>query len=491
MTGSFFIDGKWQKPESPESFLSLDPGTGKTIWRGAQATEDEINRAVAAAKKAFPSWRALPQDKRIHYLMQYRELILKEKEDLAQVLSLDTGKPLWEAKEEIEAIAKKIPVSIEAYNDRCRRRSQAHPNYTLTTLHKPHGAIAVFGPFNFPGHLPGSHFIPALLAGNTVIFKGSELAPLFAETLTLCFEKAGLPPGVFNLLQGAERTGKYLSSHPSIDGLFFTGSYRVGSQLKKQIGEGKILVLEMGGNNPLVIADVADNEAASYLTLLSCYLTSGQRCSAARRLIVIEGKQSDAFLKVLIPMIKSIQVGHYTDSPEPFMGPVISLQSAEKLLADQRRQQKEGGKIVVEMRSITPHTPFLSPGLIDVTEIKNRSDEECFGPLLQLIRVRNFEEAIQEANRTAYGLTAGIFTQNTSLWEQFLLQVKAGVINWNCPTTGASSEAPFGGLGRSGNFHPSAYYAADYASYPVASQQAASLALPKELRPGIHLLGHV
>ena len=360
---------------------------------------------------------------------------------------------------------------------------------TSATRYKPHGVIAVFGPFNFPAHLPNGHIVPALLAGNTVVFKPSEAAPLVGQVMVECWQAAKLPPGVINLIQGGRETGELLASHPGIDGIFFTGSFAAGSAINQTLAAdpGKILALEMGGNNPLVVHKVSNLDAAAYTIVQSAYVTAGQRCTCARRLIVPDGPHVNPLLDRLGHMTRSIRVGRYTDEPEPFIGPVISDAAAEKILAAQGELRSRGGKVLVELKSPGPRLAMLSPGLIDTTDVKDRADTEVFGPLLQVIRVRDFDAAIREANNTRYGLAAGLLSDDRELWHRFLRKIRAGVVNWNRPTTGASGALPFGGVGRSGNHRPSGYFAADYCSYPVASMESEELILPKSPPPGIQV----
>jgi succinylglutamic semialdehyde dehydrogenase len=241
----------------------------------------------------------------------------------------------------------------------------------------------------------------------------------------------------------------------------------------------------MGGNNPLIVHNVSDAIAAAYCTIQSAFITAGQRCTCARRLIVPIGNEE--FQNKLIALTRKIIVSPYTNNPEPFMGPVISEIAAKKLLATQADLVQRGGKSLIEMRSINNQPALLSPGLIDVTSIPNRADEEIFGPLLQLIQVADFDAALLEANHTAYGLSAGLLSDSRELYDKFFRSIRAGVVNWNRPTTGASGSLPFGGVGLSGNHRPSGYYAADYCSYPIASMETPRLELPAKLPPGITL----
>lgn len=482
---SHFIDGHWIDGDGRE-FTANDPGTGELNWRGCAATREEVDRAVTAAHRAFAWWADTDFTQRVRFLERYAELLAVDRSLFAAMICRDTGKPRWEAFTEVDAMIGKIAVSIDAYNDRCRTLSGHLAGAATWTRFKPHGVMAVLGPFNLPGHLPSGHMVPALLAGNTVVFKPSGQAPLIAQVMMEAWEAAGLPHGVVNLVQGRGETGTALYEHPLIAGVLFTGSDRTGRLIHQAFAgrPDKILALEMGGNNPLVVHDVQDAGAAAYITAVSAFITAGQRCTCSRRLIVPKGEEGDAFVQTLAKTIGKITVGLYADEPEPFMGPVISDEAAETLLEAQRRLTDAGGVPLVEMQSLRDMPALLSPGLMDVTSVPDRQDKELFGPFLQLIRVQDFAAAIREANNTAFGLAAGLISDNRHLYERFYQKIRAGVVNWNRQTTGASSRMPFGGVGRSGSHRPSAYFAADYCSFPVASIEADRVAMPAELLPG-------
>lgn len=483
-----YINNQWMAGTGLP-FTSHNPATGEMVWSGHAATDHEVNNAVAAARSAFAEWARLPLDARISCLTRFREILNAEANALSEAISKETGKPLWESKNEVRAMAGKIDISIDAYHVRCPEVTQKQAHAALITRHKPHGVIAILGPFNFPGHLPNGHIIPALLAGNVIVFKPSESTPFVAELMMHCWEQAGLPPGVLNMIQGGRETGRALVNNLDINGLFFTGSWVSGHIFAELFGKHpeKILALEMGGNNPLIVSQVSNLKIAALTTIQSAFATAGQRCSCARRLIIPEGPQGDAFLSELINMAQTIKVGPYTDTPEPYMGPVISTAAASHLLAAQETIKVRGGTPLLEMHLKKIDTALLSPGIIEVSHVANRPDEEIFGPLLQVIRTPDFESAIIEANRTSYGLTAGLLSDNESEYRIFYQKVRAGVINWNTPLTGASGAAPFGGVGHSGNHRPSAYYTADYCSYPVASMETSELKPPDQLPPGIQL----
>ncbi|NNG64709.1 aldehyde dehydrogenase family protein, partial [Pseudomonas fragi] len=291
------------------------------------------------------------------------------------------------------------------------------------------------------------------------------------------------------LLQGARETGIALAAHTGIDGLFFTGSSRTGNALHQQFAgrPDKILALEMGGNNPLVVDQVADLDAAVYTIIQSAFISAGQRCTCARRLLVPQGAWGDSLLTRLVEVSQSIEVGAFDQQPPPFMGSVISLGAARALMDAQEVLLGSGAVALLEMTQPQSNAALLTPGIIDVTEVSERSDEELFGPLLQVIRYSGFDEAIAEANNTAFGLAAGLLSDSEARYQQFWLQSRAGIVNWNKQLTGAASSAPFGGIGASGNHRASAYYAADYCAYPVASLETPTLALPAALTPGVRM----
>lgn len=298
---------------------------------------------------------------------------------------------------------------------------------------------------------------------------------------------ADLPPGVLNLVQGMRETGEALVAHPGIDGIYFTGGTQAGLAIQRVLIDQphKIVALEMGGNNPLVVAKVSDIDAAVLTTIQSAYLTAGQRCTCARRLIVVEDANSQAFIDRLVRAIANIRVGRYDEEPPPFMGPVISTEAADRLLEAQDRLIAVGAKPLRKLERIGENGAMLRPGLLDVTDVRERPDVELFGPLLQLYRVANFDAALREANNTRYGLVAGLLSDDATLYDLFLRRARAGVINWNRPTNGASGALPFGGIGLSGNHRPAGYWSCDYCSYPVASLESEKLTMPATLPPGI------
>ncbi|MBI6684855.1 succinylglutamate-semialdehyde dehydrogenase [Pseudomonas viridiflava] len=488
MMSTLYIAGAWQAGQG-ETITSLNPVTQQVLWSGQGATAGQVDLAVQAARQAFAGWARRSLQERIDVLEAFAARLKHHADDLARCIGEETGKPLWESATEVTTMVNKVAISVQSYRERTGEKSGPLGDATAVLRHKPHGVVAVFGPYNFPGHLPNGHIVPALLAGNTVLFKPSELTPKVAELTVKCWIEAGLPTGVLNLLQGDRETGIALAANPGIDGLFFTGSSRTGNALHQQFAgrPDKILALEMGGNNPLVVDEVQDVDAAVYTVIQSAFISAGQRCTCARRLLVPQGEWGDAFLARLVAVSETIEVGSFDQQPAPFMGSVISLDAALGLLDAQRILLAKGAVSLLEMRQPLAQSALLTPGIIDVTAVSERSDEELFGPLLQVIRYADFDAAIAEANDTHYGLAAGLLSDSEARYQQFWLESRAGIVNWNKQLTGAASSAPFGGVGASGNHRASAYYAADYCAYPVASLETGSLTLPTTLTPGIRL----
>lgn len=483
-----YIAGQWQAGDGA-TLESLDPVSQAVVWSGRAASAGQVDTAVAAARAAFPAWARRPLEERITVLETFAATLKARSDELARAIGEETGKPLWEASTEVTSMVNKVAISVQAYRERTGIKSGPLADATAVLRHKPHGVVAVFGPYNFPGHLPNGHIVPALLAGNCVIFKPSELTPKVAELTVRAWIDAGLPAGVLNLVQGARDTGVALAAHEDIDGLFFTGSSRTGNLLHSQFGgqPQKILALEMGGNNPLIVDEVKDVDAAVYTIIQSAFISAGQRCTCARRLLVPAGEWGDALLARLVAVTASIKVGRFDEQPAPFMGSVISLAAAEHLLKAQEHLLANGAVALLAMSQPLEGAALLTPGILDVSGVAQRPDEEFFGPLLQVIRYGAFDEAVREANATQYGLAAGLLSDSRERFEGFLLDSRAGIVNWNKQLTGAASSAPFGGIGASGNHRPSAYYAADYCAYPVASLESESLALPATLTPGVSL----
>ena len=455
-----------------ESFSSVDPASGETVWRGRAATRDEIEQCVQKARAARADWAAEPIEHRVSVLERYAAALERRAESLARDISRDNGKPLWESRAEVSGMVGKVGLSIRAQAERAGTRTDITAFGSATLSHRPHGLFAVLGPFNFPGHLPNGHIVPALLAGNAVVFKPSEKTPMAGEHMAAALEEAGSPAGLFSIVHGARESGEALVDQ-DIDGVLFTGSSQVAAALRARLASRPhlILALELGGNNPVVAWDGKVGPAASVIAE-SAFISAGQRCACARRLILPRGEWGDAVLEHVTELTKQVRVGSWDGDPEPFMGPLVDGVAAAGAMAAYQRLVELGARPIAALSRRTDlGEAFLSPGIVDVTDIA-APDAEIFAPLLQVIRVSDWEAAVEVANATRFGLAAGLISEDSDLWDRFLARIRAGVVNRNRPTTGASGAMPFGGLGESGNHRPSAWYAADYCAYPVAIQEA-------------------
>ena len=482
-----WIAGEWLAGHGA-AMNSTSPYNNEVIWQGQSASPEQVESAVSAARNAFVSWKKCSYTERESIVLAFAEKVKENSEQIAEIIAKETGKPLWETRTEAAAMAGKIAISIRAYHDRTGEAQREAAGNQIVLRHRPLGVMAVFGPYNFPGHLPNGHIVPALLAGNTVVFKPSEQTPLTGEFAMKLWQQAGLPAGVINLVQGAKETGVALAESKGIDGLLFTGSANTGHILHRQFAgqPDKMLALEMGGNNPMVISEqYGDLDATVYTIIQSAFISAGQRCTCARRLYVPMGEKGDALVAKLIESTQKIHVDQPFAQPAPFMGPQISKAAADFILQAQSNLIKLGGQSLLEAKA--GEAAFVTPGIIDVTPIAQLPDEEYFGPLLQVVRYQGLEKAVELANDTRFGLSAGLVSTDDSEWEYFVDHIRAGIVNRNRQLTGASGDAPFGGPGASGNLRPSAYYAADYCAYPMASMEGDETVLPETLSPGVEL----
>lgn len=486
--GNLYINGTWS-PAQGAAWNKLDPVSQEVIWQGAETTAAQVEQACQSARAAFAAWARRPLAERIEVIHRFASLLEQNKQQLATVISRETSKPIWETLTEVQSMIAKVAISIRAYHERTGESITEMADGAASLRHRPHGVLAVFGPYNFPGHLPNGHIVPALIAGNTIVFKPSELTPWTAEETVKLWHEAGLPAGVLNLVQGGRSTGEALAQSHEIDGLLFTGSANTGYHLHKQLAGApeKILALEMGGNNALIIDEITDIDAVVNLTIQSAFISAGQRCTCARRLIIKNGAAGDAFIQRLVEVSRNLQVGQWDAQPQPFMGGVISLQAAQQILQAQQRLVDLGAEVLLPVTQADPNSSLLSPGLLEVTKVNDVPDEEYFGPLSCIYRYDHFDDALRLANATRFGLSVGLISPDRELFERLLIEARAGIVNWNKPLTGASSAAPFGGVGASGNHRASAFYAADYCAWPMASLESQQVSLPEKLSPGIVL----
>jgi succinylglutamic semialdehyde dehydrogenase len=455
---------------STGELVSFEPATGSELWRGRIGDVDDV---IARARRAWPLWAAQPLSTRIELLRRFANEVRKESDKLADLIARETGKPLWEARGEVDGVVDKVEVSVRAYAERTsQRKLDGALNGTSAVRHKPHGVVAVISPYNMPALLPAAQIIPALIAGNVVVFKPSEKAPATGDMLTRCFHRAGISAAVVQVLFGGPEQGQALAMHDGVDGVLFTGSAHAGVSINRKLASnpGKVVALELGGNNPIVVWDTPKIVDAAAIVVQSAFTSAGQRCSSARRLIV-KSTMYDAVVTEVRRLTERLIVGAPFDTPTPFLGPVIDNAAADGLTESFVYLLSNGGRAIKHMARLREDMPFVSPAIIDVTKIDERPDVELFGPLLQVIGVDDFDEAIAEANNTRFGLVASLVGGSPQEYNRFWANIRAGVVNWNRPTIGENAAAPFGGTGLSGNNRPGGYYMADSCAYPVSSAE--------------------
>lgn len=489
-----FIDGNFIKPARIDGeFVKLSPSDLDDTVMSVSYGYDSVDLAVEAARKAFRPWADLHQGDRVSMVMKAKEKIAERAEELARVISRETGKPLWESKTEVAAMMNKFEITrghslkhIEQV-----RVEGATPTADGFVRYRPRGVMAVIGPFNFPGHLPNGHFVPALMTGNTVVFKPSELTPATGQLLAEIFDSAGLPPGVINLVQGEGETGSRLADHPDVDGVLFTGSYDVGLKIKEKTLHQfwKILALEMGGKNATIVWEDADIDKAIFETLQGAFLTAGQRCSCTSR-VLLHKSIAGEFMERFYEAAKKVRIGHW-EQEDVFMGPLISEKAVEKYLRFQEIAQREGAERIMRGKvyegDFRGH--YVTPSIYKVKKYDENSvyqKSEIFGPNVCVYEVDDLDEAISINDGPQFGLVTSIFSKSRSTYERVLQRAKVGLVNWNRTTNGASSKLPFGGMGKSGNDRPTADFAVYYCTVPVASLEDEGLFDPKAARlPGL------
>jgi len=365
----------------------------------------------------------------------------------------------------------------------------ALPQVDGVIRHKPRGVMSVIGPFNFPAHLPNGHIIPALLMGNTIVFKPSEQTPFVAQVYSECIQAAGFPEGVYNMVQGDGETGRRIVTHEHVDGVLFTGSYEVGLRIKQETMNHywKILALEMGGKNATVVWADADMNKAIYESLIGSFMSTGQRCSCTSR-ILVHDSVADEFTDRFYEAAKKLTIGHWSE--DPFMGPLINEPAVEKYLRFQEIAKREEAEPLMRGKALDLKYKgyYVTPSINLVKKFDPNSTyqkNEIFGPNVAIYRVHDFDETLNIVNSTGYGLVMSLFSKNRDLYQKALLEARVGLLNFNRTTNGASSKLPFGGMGKSGNDRPSAHYAIQYCSVPVASLEDLNSFEGTKLLPGM------
>ncbi|MDP9056381.1 MAG: succinylglutamate-semialdehyde dehydrogenase [Pseudomonadota bacterium] len=455
---------------SDTEIISLEPATGAEVWRGPIG---DIAATVAEARRGWPSWAAQPLATRIELMRRFANEVRRDHDALANMIARETGKPLWEAMDEVDAVIARVEIAVRGYAERCAQRKLDNGlQGWVAVRHKPHGVMAVISPCHQPALAPIVNILAALIAGNCVVLCPSEQVPATAEMLVAFFHRAGMAPAVIQLLVGKSQHGIDLALHPGIDGVLFSGSLSDGIEINRQLAAwpGKILALEMDGNNPLVVLDSPKIDEVATLIVQSAFAGAGQRSTAARRLIV-KSSMVEPVMAAVKAIADRIICGAPFDDPAPYMGPVIDGAAADRLTESFIHLLSHGGRAIKHMVRLRPGLPFVSPAIIDVTQVRDRPDVAVLGPMLQVIQVDDLDAAIIEANRTRFGLAAGLVGGSPQDYARFWANIRAGLVSWNRPTTTDLPAAPFGGTGASGNQRPSGFYAADNCAYPVSSAE--------------------
>jgi aldehyde dehydrogenase (NAD+) len=457
-----YINGKWVAGRS--KFQTINPANEELLAEIAQADNSDVDAAVSAATEAFKSWRLVPAPLRGELLFKIGEILKQKKEELARLLTQDMGKVIAEARGDIqEAIDMAYFMGGEGRRLLGYTAPVEMPNKFGMAVRDPAGVVGLITPWNFPIAVPSWKIFPALVAGNTIIWKPSPETPAISAAFVKVFEEAGLPAGVFNLLlaPGAE-VAKALVSHPGVRVLSFTGSTTTGRAIAESAARlNKKLSLEMGGKNAIIVLEDANIELVTDATLWAAFGTSGQRCTAASRLIVqkgIAGKVKES----LAERTKKLRLGDGLD-PKVDVGPVINKTALERIHNYVQIGQKEGARALVgaSVADVNGKGFFYSPTLFDGVQPGSTLEaEEIFGPVLAIIEVDSLEEAIDVNNRSQYGLSTSIFTQDVNRAFTAMRDISSGLVYINHGTTGAEIQFPFGGVRGTGNGHREAGQAA-------------------------------
>lgn len=486
-----FIAGEFVVPDAPDAELRiLSPGDQADVVGVHPVSVAHVDRAVAAARGAFPAWRRTPESERVALIRRYQTAVRAHEDAIAETISREVGKPLWDARTEAKALAGKVELVLGPGADWTKTRFFDELPGELR--YRPHGVMAVIGPFNFPAHLPNGQILPALLLGNTVVFKPSDRTPNAAVWMARCFEEAGFPPGVVNVVQGGVPTAEALTGHDDIDGILFTGSVEVGKKIVAANADrpGRIVALELGGKNATIVLDDADLERTVRQLAFAAYATAGQRCTATSRIYAtpgIAGRIVERFAEVA----RSVPVGYPLD-PGIFMGPLITEAARERLLAAQARARAagfeavvDGGVHEVEGRRGWYVRPSVHRAPSATVRVDGYTHDELFGPDVAVYEVEDLDQAIELANGTRYGLAAAVFTSSRDSFDVAADELRVGVLHWNRSSAGASGKLPFGGVRDSGNHRPAGIHAGLSCAYPQAVLLSPPADAPLPSWPGL------
>ena len=463
-----FLSGVWT-PGEGAPITSHDPSRGHdAVWTGASASLEQVDEAVDAARGAFESWAERSPEERAAFFDGLPDLLVQHAGRLADAMTAEMGKPLREARAEAGSLAAKVHVSAIA---RDALPDFALPNAPGESRWRPLGAMAVIGPYNYPVHLLHTHVAPALLAGNTVVVKPSEITPWTGQIYAEIMAELGLPAGVFNLVQGGGQIGAALAAHPGCSGLAFTGSWATGRRILEANLDHphKLVALEMGGRNVAVVLDDADLHQTVHELVVGSCLTTGQRCTATSRVVVQSG-----IAPRLIPALKRALEQVRPGDPrkdDTLMGPLASAAARTRYVEALERLATRSAEALIAPAT-EPGGAWVTPSLHQCTSPdegwRAYIEHEFFGPDIALEVVGDAEEALERVRWSPYGLSMSVFTADEARFEWFVSRAPSGIFNWNRSTNNASGLLPFGGVGRSGNFRPAGSTGALYCAHSIA-----------------------
>jgi aldehyde dehydrogenase (NAD+) len=461
-----FINGKWVDAKSGQEFDRANPATGETIGTFAKSNKDDVNAAVEAAAKAFDSWRKYPAPKRGEILFKAGQLLIERKEQLAREMTEEMGKVVAEARGDVQE-----GIDMTFYMAGEGRRMWGHtvpaelPNKWAMSVRKPLGVVAAITPWNFPLAIPTWKLMPALVAGNTVVFKPASYTPRMAVRLVEILEEAGIPQGVVNLVMGSgQETGDVLVQHPDVALVSFTGSTETGTQINIEGARNlKRVSLEMGGENAIIVMDDANVDLAVEGILWSAFGTSGQRCTAASR-VIADRRVADAVTETLAKRAGGMRLGYGLDDTTD-VGPVVSRSQLERINSYVLIGKEEGADLAVggsivgegDLSKGYFHEPTVFGNVKPDMRI---AQEEIFGPVTAVIPVDGIDQAIDVANNVQYGLSASIYTSDVNRAFRAMQDIYTGILYINAGTIGAEIQLPFGGTKATGNGHREAGQAA-------------------------------
>jgi len=463
-----YIEGSFQKASQNKKLKKhISPADFKDVffsWN--EEPKLKLNSIALKGKQAGEKWSQVPLVKRIEKLKPIKSLIKKNIKSWGQIIARETGKPLWESEGEVKTLLSKVDFTLKEAVKRIetQRTNQGQIRF------KSRGLCLVIGPFNFPLHLPFGQILPALLAGNAVIFKPSEKTPASAQALSLAFDELGLESGLYQMLQGGAKLSAKLCKNPFVDAVFFTGSFKVGQKIKESLIKNphKFLALEMGGYNSALVWEDADLDLAVRECLKACFWTTGQRCSSCSQ-ILLHPEIASRFIKKFVSEAQKIKPDHW--SKNPIMGSLIDESALKNFFKVQKQAQKEGAQVLLKgERLFKDKGYYVSPGIYKMKFHKNSKlgKDETFTPQVILYETSHLEEALERIHHSGFGLALSVFSQKA---KGFIARhAKAGLIYYNLGSIGASVQFPFGGYGKSGNDRPAGAFAIDSCVVPIAER---------------------